>query len=295
MDAALQLKIDLENGITYSKDQILDFLQKSDLVRELMANIPHKPLPMVWRLIGLSEIPGSWHLEFTQNLIEKVYKILATPYGFSLSGDQKMFLPCYNAMIASALCRLGRAHDPEVRNALDWLNTHQPMQRGEKVEIPGFNFEKYGGCFNKTPCYIGLVKSVFALNVYKEKTGSNIFDEKLNQGTEYMLQHKFYKRISNKQPINQHITDISFPETYHLNAVELLRFATNTNLINHNSTKDLIEYLKKKQGKDGFWKSSYRYKAEGYVPFDQAGSAADWSSFIISRALSKSNQNENHN
>ena len=59
MDAALQLKIELEKGVKFSEDQILDFLHKSDLVNELTADFPEKPLPMVWRLIALSEIPGS--------------------------------------------------------------------------------------------------------------------------------------------------------------------------------------------------------------------------------------------
>lgn len=291
MDTALLLKIEIEHGKTYSKDQILRFLHQSDLVKELTADLPEKSLPLVWRLIGISEIPYIQLLDYCHSLILKVYEKLATPYGFSLSGDQKMFLPCYNAMIATALCRLGRAGDPEVKNAIDWILANQPMQRGQKVELPGFNFERYGGCFNKTPCYIGLAKSVFALNEYKDQGGSTICNSKLLKGTDYMLQHKFFKRLKNNQPINQHITDISFPETYHLNAVELIRFAGKRNLIKHINTKDLITFLKNKQNKDGFWKSTFRYKAEGYVNFDKGRNAADWSSATIKHALKNENDN----
>ncbi|MFN8432193.1 MAG: hypothetical protein U0V04_19585 [Spirosomataceae bacterium] len=290
MDAALQLKIELEKGVKFSEDQILDFLHKSDLVNELTADFPEKPLPMVWRLIALSEIPFGWLLEYTQKLIEKVYENLATSYGFSLSGDQKMFLPCYNAMITSALCRLDRANDPEVRNALDWINSHQPMQRGEKVELPGFNFEKYGGCFNKTPCYIGLAKSVFALNNYKEKSGDSKYDEKLNLGTKYLLEHSFYKRLSNGKPITNHITDISFPESYQLNVVELLRFASSKGLQNHPKTQDLIEFVKNKQTKNGIWKCTFRYKGDGYVAFDKVGKG-EWITFFIQNILKNTPKN----
>ncbi|MBA9076763.1 hypothetical protein [Rufibacter quisquiliarum] len=284
-DTALELKIGIDNGEKYSDNQIIDKLQKSELVAELTSNLPEKPLALTWRLICISEIPFSYKLDYTQKLICKVYEKLSTPFGFSLSGDEKMFLPCYNAMIVSALCRLGRANDQQVQSAVEWINTNQPMQKGQKVELPNFNFDKYGGCFKNTPCYIGLAKSVFALRDFKEQTNGTKYDKQLKKGTNYILQHKFFKRLSKDEPITKHITDISFPETYHLNAVELLRFAKKTNLLLHENAADLIDLINKRQNKHGKWKNSFTYKADGYIIFDKDPKESQWTTQIIKQAL----------
>jgi len=285
MDTALELKIGIDNGQFFSVRQIIEKLQNSELVQEITANLPDKPLALVWRLICISEIPFSYKLDYTQKLIETVYEKLATPFGFSLSGDEKMFLPCYNAMIVSALCRLDRANDKQVRNAVEWINSNQPMERGVKVDLPNFNFDRYGGCFKKTPCYIGLAKSVFALQDFKEHTNEKKYDTKLEKGILYFLKHKFFKRLSKDEPINKHITDISFPETYHLNSLELLRFAKKAKLLDNVNTKDLITHIEKQKTKDEKWKNNFNYKAEGYIAFDKGKKTSEWTTHLINQGL----------
>ena len=286
MDIALQLKMESDRGKTFSFDEAQGKLSRSDLVKELTSDLPEKPLALVWRLICLSEIQSSNVLEYTQQLINRVYERLSTPFGFSLSGDEKMFLPCYNAMIISALCRLDRANDPQVKNALEWINEFQPMQRGIEVKLPKFSFERYGGCFKQTPCYIGLAKSVIALHHYQSATNDQAYNEKLQAGIEYMLEHKLFKRLSKDEPINKHITDISFPETYHLNVVELIRFAGDAGLLKDQRTKDLADHLEKRRMKNGNWRISFRYKADGYSVFDKERTHGEWVTYIINRALS---------
>lgn len=171
MDAALRLKIDVDKGYEPSNEEALQCLSDSVLVGKLTSELIDKPLYYVWKIIALSEIPYAEHLPYTKDLIDRLYAKLVTPYGFSLSGDENMFLPCYNAMIVTALCKLGRSGDSEVKKAVDWINTYQPMERGVEVSIDKFRFDRYGGCFKNTPCYIGLAKSVIALHTYKKHTG----------------------------------------------------------------------------------------------------------------------------
>ncbi len=285
MDTALQLKIESGHGKTFSANEVAERLGKSVLVKELTSDFPEKPLALVWRLICLSEIHSSKVMEYTQRLISRVYEKLSTPFGFSLSGDEKMFLPCYNAMIVSALCRLGRANDPQVKSALEWIHEFQPMQRGIEVKLPKFSFDRYGGCFKQTPCYIGLAKSVIALHYYQRTTHDQTYNEKLQAGIDYMLEHRLFKRLSKDEPINKHITDISFPETYHLNVVELIRFAGSAGLLQDDRTKDLVDHLKKRRLKNGNWRISFRYKADGYTVFDKERTHGEWVTDIISGAL----------
>lgn len=118
-DIALKLKVDYNNGNRLSMEQALSKLRESDLIEQLTSNLQEKPLFYIWRIIALSEIPYTIHLSYTQNLIDRIYDKLSTPFGFSLGGDEKSFLPCYNAMLVSALSRLSRTNDNEVRQAVE--------------------------------------------------------------------------------------------------------------------------------------------------------------------------------
>ena len=100
-----------------------------------------------------------------------------------------------------------------------------------------------------------------------------------------MLQHQLFKRLSKDKPINQHITDLSFPESYHLNAVELLRFASEAKLLNDSRTRELVDIIKRQQTKDGTWKINFRYKADGYTVFDKGRGASEWITYIIKQSL----------
>ncbi|MEM9671302.1 MAG: hypothetical protein AAF992_01830 [Bacteroidota bacterium] len=285
MDTALKLKIDLDSGLSIPKEKAIQSLGQSGIVNQLTNDLKDKPLFYVWRLIALSEIPYAEHLNYTKNLIDLVYEKLATPFGFSLSGDEKMFLPCYNAMLVSALCRLGRAKDKEVENAIDWINTYQPMQRGVEVSVPNLRFDRFGGCFKRTPCYIGVAKSVIALFNYRVSTGDSNVKQKLEQGIEYLLEHQLIKRLSCDRPVTDHILDISFPETYHLNIVELIRFAGQANLLSDSRTSKAIGFLQQARTKDSGWKISYRYKADGYLVFDRGRKVGEWVTYIIGKAI----------
>lgn len=286
MDTALQLKISIDNSIMISQRDALALLEQSDLVKKLTSDWVDDPLFYIWKIIAMSEIPYAQHLEYTRKLIDRIFDRLAAPFGFSLSGDEKHFLPCYNAMIVTALCRLGLAEAKQVSNAVEWINEHQPMQRGLSVSIPNFRFDRYGGCFKNTPCYIGLAKSVFALFSYWKATGDSSVSLKLEQGKEYLLEHHLVKRMNEDKPITQHILDVSFPETYHLNIVELIRFAANANILNDPRAQYAIRYLQDKKRNDG-WKIDFRYKSKGYTTFDSGRKNGGWVTHIINSALNR--------
>lgn len=291
MDEALKLKIELDSGVELSKEEAIERLSQSILVSKLTSELVNTPLYYVWRTIALSEISYAEHLPYTNVLIDKLYANLSTPYGFSLSGDENMFLPCYNAMLVTALCRLGRAKDSEVKIAVDWINANQPMERGVEVVVDNLKFDRYGGCFKHTPCYIGLAKSVIALHTYKKYTGDTGINKKLLNGIEYLLDHRLYKRLSNGQPITERILDISFPASYHLNIVELIRFAAEADLMVDNRVNDAVEYLQNLITKNSGWKLTYRYKANGYLVFDKGRNEGDWVTYIIAKALGMDIQN----
>lgn len=287
-DSALILRKMTDAGENISSETITEYLRESLLVKELTSTEVTTSLPMVWRLIALSEIPFAETLPYTVNLIEKIYKSLSTKMGFSLSGSKKQFLPCYNSMIISALCRLGRHKDKEVRHGIDWIMENQPFKRGNKIEtIDGISFTRYGGCFNKTPCYIGVVKATNSLLSYTERCKNENIRQKAYEGLEYILSHQLFKRKSSHKPITKHIMDISFPETYHTNIVDLLRLMALASVKNDPRIDDALRYIQSKTTDQKRWRISFRYKAEGYLTFDKGREPAYWVSHIISDSLNK--------
>lgn len=91
MDAALQLRKDIDEGQDFSIEQALKRLDQSLLVQQLTSIIVEKRLFYTWRLIALSEIPFAQHLSYTQDLIARIYSKMSTDNGFSMSGDDRMF------------------------------------------------------------------------------------------------------------------------------------------------------------------------------------------------------------
>lgn len=286
LDSALQLLILLNNNKSLSDKEIKEYLLQSELVKKLTKDTNHKALFSIWRLVALSEIPQSNRLDYTQKLIKKIETMLGTEWGYSLSGDAKMFLPCYNSMIATAMCNLGQSDSPLVKKAVEWILEYQPFERNTLVQHPELSFEKYGGCFKKTPCYISVVKAVMCLATYRKYHSTSQLEEKLTQGLEYILSHKAFKRQSNDTPITKYICNLSFPESYHTNLVDLVRLLYKTDKLSDTRAQELIQYIEKQKQNNGFWKLNFRYKADGYTVFDMGRKPAYWLSYIMDSILS---------
>ena len=156
---------------------------------------------------------------------------------------------------------------------------------GKEISFSKVRFDRYGGCFRNAPCYIGAAKSVFAIFDYEQAIGQKLPSEKLCQGIEYILKHKLVNRLHSAKPITDHILDISFPESYHLNIVELIRFSRRSGIIDDPRAAFAINYLLGKRREDNTWKVDYRYRSEGYAVFDNGGEPTNWVTHVIRSSL----------
>lgn len=289
LDTALILKKYYDNQHKINIEDVMSLLNTSDIVGKLTANFVQKPLYAIWRIIALSEIPYSYNLEYTNVVIQYIEKNLVTPSGFTLTGKESDFLPCYNAMLIEAYSKLGNAKMQSVQSAVGWIKKYQPFHRNILSSWEGKGVNKYGGCLKSTPCYLGIAKTVKALAHYSNsinKEDSEISSIIL-KGMDYVLKHELYKRLSNKEPLNNHILDLSFPASYQLNIIELLELAFITGNIEHENCKSAIQYVESKKTKDGYWKINYSYKADGYITFDKRGQKADWITYLIKKYILK--------
>lgn len=290
MDKALELKIKIENKEIISAKDAEIYLNASVLYNNLLADFDFTVLNLLWRLTQLSEIPFSYNnpkvTEWTNMLVEKTY----TGNGFSLNGKNDYLLACYNAMIISILIKLNCPNTEIIRKGINWIIKYQNVKRGEKCDWEEAGIQKYGGCMKSTPCYIGLVKSMIALSDYKQsayyQTDTKL-ELKLNDGLNYILNQKIFLRLSDNKPITGEITKLTYPFSWKINIIEILRLMNTNHLLGDDRCSIAQEYLKSKQKKDGFWwnQTSNIMKNKSWIDFDKTRKKGLWISHEIEKLV----------
>lgn len=282
MDSALVLRMKVDQNKEISDP--FDYLDHSDIIKNYAKMTKLKPLGKIFALIGLAEIPYAEKLPITQELLAFVNQNLSTSEGFSFTGKLEEIVPCYNAILFEAYCRLGLGKSSEAQNALQWIKQYQVFDRQQKTTWPHKGICKFGGCMMKVPCYIGIGKTMRALLTYQEKVDPH--DEKVNalieQGVDYMLQHNLYQRLSTGQPISPHITESMFPQSYVLSLTDLVYIIEKSQYTTDPRAHDLLQLIHQKKTKTGGWKIDYIYKYAGYLPFENRRKDSEWITYLYS-------------
>lgn len=280
MDRALELRIKVEQEEPIEAP--FEYLNQSEIVQRYSEMTDLKPLGKIFALVGLAEIPYAEQLPLTQELIAFVNQHLATSEGFSFTGKMEEIVPCYNAMLLEAYCRLGLGESKEAQNALNWIKQYQVFDREEKTTWPHKGICKFGGCMKNVPCYIGIGKTIRALLTYQEKVdpADDKVNEMIRRGVDYMLQHKMYRRLSTDQPISPHITESMFPQSYVLSLTDLVYIIQKSQSADDPRASELLQLLHDKQTKTGGWKIDYIYKYNGYLPFDNRRKDSEWLTYL---------------
>ncbi len=287
MDSALGLKIKILKGEALSPADIDTHLDQSAVFRALLGDFELTSLNLLHRLIELSEIPFSDRHEKVRHWREELGRMTYCDEGFSLTGNKDDILACYNAMITTVLLRLNYPKTSETNAGIRWIVDYQNTARNQKNNWQGKGIQKYGGCMKSTPCFIGVVKSMVALNTLIERqdqVDENI-TTKLQSGLEYILEHEVYKKLSTDEPITNYLNKLTYPYTYKTNVVEILGLLKSNHLLTDPRTKQARDLLLKKQRKDGFWRVNAHYKPKYWVDFDPPKEPALWLSNEIENIL----------
>lgn len=287
MDTALQLRIKYDSKEPLTNREIELLLGQSKAVQKLTSDYEENPFFNLFRLMCLSEIPYAERLAYTQNIIAFISGCLSLPEGFSYNGSVNYIVPCYNAMLLEAYTRLGKAASQEAQNALNWIKQYQVFERNQSTLWRYEGICKHGGCMNATPCYIGIGKTVRALITYSKFTNDadKVAEVLIEKGTEYMLRHNMYQRLSNGAPISAHITDIMFPQAYMLSLTDLVYIAGMANLWTDTRTNVLKDLIEQKLCDKNKWKIDYIYSHKGYKAFDTKRKASEWIGYIFNTSL----------
>jgi len=292
-DSALTLKKACEKSERVSIKEAKEMLAQSELIEKLLTDPKQKPNTFVglrayeWRLLELSEIPFTHTLEKVQKWLELLVDKSYISEGFSLTGDKDGVLACHNAMITTILIKMEYDNKDKIDAGIYWILNYQSVERGKECTWTGKDlFTRLGGCMKKIPCFYGVVKSMIVLTEYKKRFGgSKKLDNKLNQGLEYILKHKVFKRLSTGKPIEPSIIENFYPYTYKSNIIEILSLLKANDLLNDERCSEAIEILKQKQRSDEFWQADRTYMKTSWVEFDKPKKPGPWISYVISELV----------
>ncbi|MDP2301969.1 MAG: hypothetical protein Q8N03_06055 [Ignavibacteria bacterium] len=288
MDTALILKQKVDSGEIKDFDQASDYLDKSEIVKDLLTDFDFDILNLLNRLTEITEIPFAYRLERVQKWINKLADLSFCDDGFSITGKSDDILSCYNSMITSILIRMNYSDKARIDKGIEWIVNYQNVDRGVKNNWIGSRILKYGGCMKTTPCYIGIVKAMIALSDYKKRFDyltNNKIENKLETGLEYILDHQIYLRQSNGQPITKDITKLTYPFSYKTNVIEILRLLKDNNLDSDSRCDLAKEYLQTKKQKNGYWKINSSYLPKCWIQFDKPKKPGLWISYEIEKLM----------
>ena len=270
MDAALALKRAVEKLRIQSYEEARPYLAASVLLRNLLLEAPTQPLSLLLRLSSIAEVPYAYfHPKvrfWSGELVEQTY----CGAGFSLSGEAKDLLACYNAMIVHTLLRLRSDRLEEIEKGVQWILQYQAVRRGETCQWNEPGIQKYGGCMRSVPCYLGVVKSMLALSAAQTVFSNPQIPQKLQRGLEYILQHRVFFRLSEDTPITKDLGKLTFPFTYKSSVLEILRLLAENHCLDDPRCALAKEWVTQRQQKDGTWKGDRFYQPKDWVPFEQS-------------------------
>ena len=293
-DSALSLKKVYNKGEKITLGDAQKLLEKSELVHQLLetpkrsSNTFSGIRNYLWRLLEISEIPFTNTLEKAQSWIELLVDKSYIQEGFSLEGSKDSLLACHNAMITTILLKMEHKDKEMIDTGIDWILKYQSVERGKECTWPGKDlYTRFGGCMKKVPCYYGVVKSMIALTEYKKRFDiSKDLETKLNEGIEYILQHRVFKKLSSDSPIEDSVILNFYPYTYKSNIIEILSLLKDNSLLEDERCNDAIKLLRNKQRPDGFWQADASYMKSAWIDFDTPKKPGLWISYIISELLS---------
>ncbi len=286
VDSAFELKTLANQGKIFTYSDALEYLEQSALVAKLEADFEYDVLNVMNRLIQVLEIPFAIELPKSKLLLEYLLEKSACGDGFSYTGKPDNILSCYNAMICSVLIKAGYNDLPELYKGIRWIIEHQGFERNFQTKWQGSSSKKYGACLKRTPCYIGVVKSVIALSDYvaSGKCDTDI-TAKLNQGLEYILSHHLYQKQTDSSPIRDYMIKLTYPFSYRTNILELLALMKKQEKLSDNRCRAALDYILKKRKKSGYWHANSGYNPKHWVTFDLPNKPGLWITHFIEQEV----------
>ena len=248
----------------------------------------------MWQIIILAELGANGLDKRIRNACEFVFENVQNrgSGGFSYKslgqeGDYWKILPCLTGNLVWSLIRFGYLGDPRVRHGIEWITKYQRFDDSETKAPNSWPYDRYGKCYGKHSCHMGVVKALKALAEIPEEKRSEEVIRTIKQGSEYILKHHIYKRSHDLSKVSKPSwLQFGFPLMWNTDALEVLGILSNLGYKDERM-QEAVELVISKQDGQGRWKLESTYNGRFLVNIEQKGRPSKWVTLNALRALKK--------
>jgi len=247
----------------------------------------------VWQLIILAELGADGRdrrvakacefvLEHSQDRESGAFSYKGTP---GKGGRYDCVLPCLTGNMVWSLIRLGYLHDPRLQRAIQWIISYQRFDDRCQKAPAGWPYEGKEKCWGRHSCFMGVVKALKALAEIPPHLRSREVQEKLDQGKEFLLAHRIFRRSHDLSQISiPSWLQFGFPDMWDTDALEILEIFTKLRY-RDNRMQEAIELLVSKQSPQGQWILERTFNGRFLVSIETKGKPSKWITLKALRVL----------
>lgn len=203
--------------------------------------------------------------------------------GTERNGGNRTVLSCLTANMLFALIRLGYGDDERVKRGFEWISEYQRFDLG-----PWTNRDwpyQYDICWRNHTCRSGAVKVLKALAEVPADERTSGMQEKIEQGTEFLLaQRIFYRPPELKEISRKNWFTFGFPLMWNTDLVEILSVLAKLG-IRDDRMNEAIEIVLSKQGENGRWKQENHFHGRFLTTIERNGQDSKWITLGAVQAL----------
>jgi hypothetical protein len=200
-------------------------------------------------------------------------------------GTHEQVIPCLTGNMIWALIRFGFLKDQRIQRGINWILQYQRLDDGIATEPKGWPYERYKNCWGTHSCNMGVVKNLKALAEIPEDERTNEINEFIHNASEYLLEHRIYKRSHQKNVIaREEWTQFGFPLMWKIDALEILNILGKLK-IKDERMQDAIALVLSKQNQNGKWILEKTFNGRVQVNIEKKGKESKWITLNALRAL----------
>lgn len=226
-------------------------------------------------------------LDHSQNPGSGGFAYYSAPQG---GGVQHGVIPCLSGNLIWGFIKAGLLADERIQHGADWLARNQFLQDGEETgevsKLParsGKNlFEK---CWGKHTCMMGVVKSLKALTEFPIEERTEMMNQAVRDGAEFLLKHRLIYQSHNWNKIaNPDYLLFNFPLFWRTDALEMLEILLKLGYQDERM-RPALELVLTKRDEQGRWKLEQSFNGRTLMRIEKVGKASKWVTLRALRVL----------
>ena len=247
----------------------------------------------VWQIIILAELGADGQDERIHRTCEFILNRsqdresggFAYRSGKDGGGNHDGIIPCLTGNMVWSLIRFGYLNDPRLQRGIDWITRYQRFDDAVPELPEGWPYTRRDNCWGRHTCHMGVAKALKALAEIPPEQRSTDITRTIEQGAEYLLRHRIYKRSHDTDQIaNPRWLRFGFPLLWGMDIPEVLRVLLGLGYRDERM-QDALELVASKQDMQGRWLMEDTFNGRFLVNIEKKGKPSKWVTLNALRVL----------